>query len=152
MVYLCQDHQSIPGPVDLSLLQILWNLPLDLQTAFENLGDRVGAPDFQYVVVSINIQHETGGNLAEVLSNLSSVIRARFRMFKKIRALSGEGRVSAWVLSILPILVFIGIMSGNPRFYLDVMGDPWFWPGIGIAIFLLSLGIFIMYRLVNFRV
>ena len=125
---------------------------LDLRTALENLGDRVGVEDFQYVVVSINIQHDTGGNLAEVLSNLSAVIRARFRMFKKIRALSGEGRVSAYVLTALPIIVLAVILVGSPRFYGEVMNDPWFWPGFGIALGLLLLGVYMMYKMVNFRV
>lgn len=125
---------------------------LDMREALENMGRRVEVHDFQYVVVSINIQHETGGNLAEVLHNLSMVIRDRFRMFKKIRALSSEGRMSAVVLSFLPFAVGAVIFAGNPNFYLKVADDPLFMPMMGGALGLMLAGIYIMYRMVNFRV
>lgn len=125
---------------------------LDLREALENLGNRVELEDFRYVVVAINIQHETGGNLAEVLASLASVIRDRFRLFRKVRALSGEGRVSAWILSFLPIITIGGIFISNPAFYLDVADDPIFIIGGIGSIALMFTGIFIMYRMVNFRV
>jgi tight adherence protein B len=125
---------------------------LDLREALQNMGRRIEIQDFEYVVVSINIQHETGGNLAEVLNNLSVVIRDRFRMFKKIRALSSEGRLSAVVLSFLPFAVGAIIFTGNPGFYLNVADDPLFLPMMGGALGLMLVGIFIMYRMVNFRV
>jgi len=125
---------------------------LDMREALENMGRRIELQDFQYVVVSINIQHETGGNLAEVLHNLSMVIRDRFRMFKKIRALSSEGRMSAVVLSFLPFAVGALIFAGNPNFYLRVVDDPLFMPMMGGACGLMLAGIYIMYRMVNFRV
>ena len=125
---------------------------LDMREALYNMGRRIEIQDFQYVVVSINIQHETGGNLAEVLRNLSMVIRDRFRMFKKIRALSSEGRLSAVVLSFLPFAVGAIIFTGNPGFYLNVADDPLFLPMMGAALGLMLAGIFIMYRMVNFRV
>ena len=125
---------------------------LDMREALENMGRRIEVQDFQYVVVSINIQHETGGNLAEVLRNLSMVIRDRFRMFKKIKALSAEGRLSAVVLSFLPFAVGALIFTGNPNFYLRVADDPLFLPMMGAALGLMLAGIYIMYRMVNFRV
>ncbi len=125
---------------------------LELREALANLGDRVDVDDFQYVVVSINIQHETGGNLAEVLHGLSTVIRARFRMFKKIRALSAEGRLSAKILAALPF-IFGGLMfTSKPSFYLDVAEDPLFFPLLAVALGLELVGIYIMYKLVNFKV
>ena len=125
---------------------------LDMREALYNMGRRIEIQDFEYVVVSINIQHDTGGNLAEVLNNLSVVIRDRFRMFKKIRALSSEGRLSAIVLSFLPFAVGAIIFTGNPGFYLNVADDPLFLPMMGGALGLMLVGIFIMYRMVNFRV
>jgi tight adherence protein B len=125
---------------------------LDMREALYNMGRRIEIQDFEYVVVSINIQHDTGGNLAEVLNNLSVVIRDRFRMFKKIRALSSEGRLSAIVLSFLPFGVGAIIFTGNPGFYLNVADDPLFLPMMGGALGLMLVGIFIMYRMVNFRV
>jgi tight adherence protein B len=125
---------------------------LDLRDALANLGDRVDVEDFQYVVVAMNIQHETGGNLAEVLNGLSEVIRARFRMFKKIRALSAEGRLSAKILASMPFIFGGLVFSSKPEFYLDVIDDPLFLPLVGVALVLELLGIYIMYKLVNFRV
>jgi tight adherence protein B len=125
---------------------------LDMREALYNMGRRIEIQDFEYVVVSINIQHDTGGNLAEVLNKLSMVIRDRFRMFKKIRALSSEGRLSAVVLSFLPFGVGAIIFTGNPGFYLNVADDPLFLPMMGGALGLMLVGIFIMYRMVNFRV
>jgi tight adherence protein B len=125
---------------------------LDMREAMENMSRRIELQDFQYVVVSINIQGETGGNLAEVLQRLSSVIRDRYRMFQKIRAVSSEGRLSAIVLSMLPFVVGAGLFAWNPNWYLDVLDDPWFLPtflgGLGLMLF----GIYILYRMVNFRV
>lgn len=125
---------------------------LDLKDALANLGERVGVEDFQYVVVSINIQSETGGNLAEVLHGLSTVIRARFRMFKKIRALSAEGRLSAKILAAMPFVFGGLVFLSKPGFYQDAAGDPLFFPFLGVALVLEIIGIFIMYKLVNFRV
>ncbi|MCZ6859928.1 MAG: type II secretion system F family protein [Alphaproteobacteria bacterium] len=125
---------------------------LELREALANLGERVDVEDYQYVVVSINIQHETGGNLAEVLHGLSTVIRARFRMFKKIRALSAEGRLSAKILAILPIAFAALTFSNKPQYYINASSDPLFWPLVGVTICLELIGIYVMYRLVNFRV
>lgn len=125
---------------------------LDLRDALGNMGGRIDLPDFQYVLVSINIQHETGGNLAEVLSGLSKVIRDRFRMFKKIRTLSAEGRLSAKILAVLPF-VFAGfLLMKNPEYYYKAAEDDLFWPFVIGALVLEMIGILIMHRLINFRV
>lgn len=125
---------------------------LELREALANLGDRVDVEDYQYIVVAINIQHETGGNLAEVLHGLSTVIRARFRMFKKIRAISAEGRLSAKILAIMPFAFGALTFSKKPDYYLNAVDDPLFWPLVGVALLLELVGIWIMYKLVNFRV
>ena len=125
---------------------------LDLREALSNLADRVPVQDFQYVVVSIGIQSDTGGNLAEVLAGLSTVIRERFRLFRKVKALSGEGRMSAMILSLLPFVTVGVIFTLAPSFYLNVLDDPMFLPIAGGAFALMLTGIYIMYRMVNFRV
>lgn len=125
---------------------------MDLRAALENLSHRIDLPDFQYVVISISTQYETGGNLVEVLEGLTRVIRDRFRMFKKIKALSGEGRISALILSILPFITVTMIYMVNPYFYLNVMDDPIFMPAVLSVLGLMATGIIIMYRLVNFKV
>ena len=125
---------------------------LDLREALENLSKRVDVEEFRYVVVAIGIQNETGGNLAEVLQGLSTVIRDRFRLRMKVKALSGEGRASAWVLCVLPFAVGTFIMVFNPDYYLGVKDDPMLAKGLGMVGGLMLLGIFTMYRMVNFKV
>lgn len=77
-------------------------------------------------VVSLSVQTETGGNLAEILENLASVVRARASLFLKVRALSSEGRMTGWILTILPVGAFVILFAINPSFYLDVAADPIF--------------------------
>ena len=125
---------------------------LEMNEALENLSDRVQVEDFNFVVMSIGIQRETGGNLAGVLSGLSHVIRERARMFLKVRSLSSEGRISALVLCALPFVVGGMIFSGNPGYYTKVVDDPLFLPGLSLAFFNLILGIVMIHRMVNFRV
>lgn len=125
---------------------------LDLNEALENLNERIHVEDFNYVVMSINIQHETGGNLASVLSGLSHVIRARARMFLKVRSLSSEGRMSAMILCLLPFITGGMIFMGNPEFYTDVADDPLFLPIMSFAFFALVMGIYMIRRMINFRV
>ena len=124
---------------------------LELNTALENLRTRVQLQDLDYMVVAITIQHETGGNLAEVLANLSRVIRDRFRMFQKIRALSAEGRLSAWVISILPFFVALVIHVINPSYFGAYLSDPTLHKLILAGLFGIMLGAFTMFKMVNFR-
>lgn len=124
---------------------------LDLNTALENLRKRVHLQDLDYMVVAITIQHETGGNLAEVLANLSRVIRDRFRMFQKIKALSAEGRLSAWVISILPFFVGLMIHLINPNYFGQYLSDPTFHKLMLAGLFGIILGAITMFKMVNFR-
>lgn len=125
---------------------------LDLRDALGSLAQRVDVADLHYLTVAINIQHETGGNLAEVLHGLATVIRARLRMVQKVRAVSAEGRLSARLLAVMPF-GFAGLVyAARPEFYLAVAGDPIFLPVLAGAVALEAAGIYIMYRLVNFHV
>lgn len=149
---LATAEMSDPMGTELGIAVDEMTYGLDLREALENLGQRVPLQDFQYVIVAIGIQSETGGNLADVLSSLASVIRQRFQLFKKVRALSSEGRVSAWMLSLLPFLTVGAIFAMSPEFYLNVLDDPIFMPVAGFVFALMLTGIAIMYRMVNFRV
>jgi tight adherence protein B len=124
----------------------------DLETAMRNLYFRVGTDDLPLFVTAVAIQGSTGGNLGEILENLSSVIRLRFKMRRKIRALAAEGRASALILSSLPIGMFAVIQVVTPSFY----GSVWHEDMTKIVLVLagcwMGIGNFIMYRLVNFRI
>jgi tight adherence protein B len=124
----------------------------DLETALRNLYYRVGQEDLPLFVTAVAIQGTTGGNLGEILQNLSAVIRERFKMRRKIRALAAEGRASALILSSLPIGVFAVIQFVAPDFYSSIWGEPITKKALAGAGAWMGLGNFIMYRLVNFRI
>jgi tight adherence protein B len=124
----------------------------DLETAMRNLYFRIGQDDLPLFVTAVAIQSSTGGNLGEILENLSGVIRQRFKMRRKIRALAAEGRASALILSALPIGVFFMILLVSPGFYGGIWDKDITQTVLTIAGAWMALGNFIMYRLVNFRI
>ena len=124
----------------------------DLRDALQNMADRCGVDDMQMFVISLAVQGETGGNLAEILENLSQVIRERATMLMKVRALSSEGRMTAIILTALPILAFSGLFLLNPSFYLDVADDPAFVPGFAGLLILYGIGLYVIRRLVDLKV
>ena len=124
----------------------------DLRDALQSMADRWDLEDIQMFVVSLSVQNETGGNLAEILANLASVIRERASMFMKVRALSSEGRMTALVLTALPVLTFSGLFLINPSFYLDVAQDPIFVPGFIGLVILYFIGFFSIRRMIDLKV
>jgi tight adherence protein B len=125
---------------------------MDLRDALQTMADRWGIEDIQMFVVSLSVQNETGGNLAEILSNLSVVIRDRASMFMKVRALSSEGRMTALLLTALPVFTFVGLFAISPKFYLDVAQDPMFLPGFVALIILYFIGFFTIRQMVDLKV
>ncbi len=124
----------------------------DLETALRNLYFRIGQDDLPLFVTAVAIQGSTGGNLGEILENLSGVIRERFKMRRKIRALAAEGRASALILSSLPIAIFLMIQIVAPDFYAGVWNEDITKTALMVAGTWMGIGNFIMYRLVNFRI
>jgi tight adherence protein B len=124
----------------------------DLRDALHSLAERWDLADMRMFVVSLSVQNETGGNLAEILENLSKVIRERQSLLLKVRALSSEGRMTAVVLTALPILAFTTLIMFNPGFYLDVADDPAFVPGFMTLIGMYVVGFVAIRRMVNLKV
>jgi tight adherence protein B len=124
---------------------------LDLEQAVNSMNTRVGQEDLALVIVAISIQSKTGGNLSEILSNLARVLRARFKMRRRVRALAAEGKFSAAALSCLPFLVFGALVTLSPTFYGDVWDVPLTKHVLGVAVGIMMIGNLIMYRMVNFR-
>jgi tight adherence protein B len=124
----------------------------DLETALRNLYFRVGQDDLPLFVTAVAIQGSTGGNLGEILENLSKVIRERFKMRRKIKSLAAEGRASALILSSLPIAMFLVIQLVAPDFYAGVWDEDVTKKALAGAATWMGIGNFIMYRLVNFRI
>jgi tight adherence protein B len=124
----------------------------ELRDALQNMAERWDLEDMRMFVVSLSIQAETGGNLAEILENLSKVIRERHAMMMKVRALSSEGRMTATMLTVLPIFTFTLLFLVNASFFLDVANDPWFIPGFSFLIILYLIGYFTIKKMVNLKV
>jgi tight adherence protein B len=124
----------------------------NLETALRNLYFRIGQDDLPLFVTAVAIQGTTGGNLGEILQNLSAVIRERFKMRRKIRALAAEGRASAIILSSLPIAIFFVIQIVTPEFYASVWDEDITKKVLTVAGLWMGVGNFIMYRLVNFKI
>jgi tight adherence protein B len=124
----------------------------DLETAMRNLAYRVGQEDLPLFVTAVAIQGATGGNLSEILENLSAVIRDRFKMRRKVKALAAEGKFSALFLSALPIAIFFMIRYVAPDFYGSVWKYDMTKIGLGMAAGWMLMGNLVMYRMVNFRI
>jgi tight adherence protein B len=124
----------------------------DLRDALQSLADRWGLEDIHMFVVSLSIQAETGGNLAEILENLAQVIRERASMMMKVRALSSEGRMTALILTALPVFAFVGLFILNPGFYLDVAQEPAFMIGYTILLSMYAIGFYVIRRMIDLKV
>lgn len=123
---------------------------LSMEQAVRKLSQRVGFEGLHLLSVSLSIQAKTGGNLTEILANLSSVLRERQKLRMKIRALSSEGRASAWIISLFPIVMFLILLIIAPAYYGKVWGNPLILPTFVIFGSWALLGDFIMYRMVTF--
>ncbi|MFD1983653.1 type II secretion system F family protein [Mesorhizobium newzealandense] len=123
---------------------------LSLEQAVRKLSQRVGFEGLHLLTISLSIQAKTGGNLTEMLSNLSSSLRERQKLRLKIKALSAEGRASAWIISLFPLVMFGILFIVAPSYYGDIWGSPLITPVFVIFGLLALLGDFIMFRMVNF--
>src|SRR5690348_15419102 len=124
----------------------------ELRDALSNMADRWDLEDMRMFVVSLSVQSETGGNLAEILENLSKVIRERQSMYLKVRALSSEGRMTGVMLTVLPVFTFVSLFILSPGFFLDVANDPIFVPGFVVLLLMYLTGYFIIRKLVDLKV
>jgi tight adherence protein B len=123
----------------------------EFRDALTNFARRSGSQDAHFFAVSIGIQSETGGNLAEILEGLAAVIRSRATLAKRVRALSSEGRASAMLLSVLPAFL-IGVLAlSRPDFYTTKFADPIFWPSVGIVGVIYLVGLVMIHRIINFK-
>ena len=146
--------KELPDPLSSELALVLaeMNYGYALRDALENLAARVQTQDINMFVVSVAIQTETGGSLADILDSLARVIRDRASMVMKVRALASEGKMTGTLLTAMPVITFVGVFSSEPHFYLDVVDDPWFMPGTLGVMFMYVLGVVIMRRLIAIKV
>ncbi len=142
--------EPIAGEFKITSDEIGFGISID--NAMNNLASRVESADMRYFVMAVIIQRETGGNLAELLGNLSALVRDRFKLIAKVRVLAAEGKMSAWILTGLPFCVAGAIQIINPKYLSVLFTDP---SGIRLvigALVLMAVGIFAMWRIIDIRV
>ena len=123
----------------------------DLVSALQSMHARVGHEDLPLFVTAVSIQNTSGGNLREILDGLANVIRERGKLRRKVRAISTEGRMSAYILTAIPALLMMGIMVLMPQFYSNVWDKPKTWYLLGGSVTWLLLGNAIMFKMSNFK-
>ncbi|MGO4376881.1 type II secretion system F family protein [Pseudoduganella sp. RAF53_2] len=128
------------------------NFGMSMSEALMNLATRVPSTDVRYFVIAVMIQRETGGNLSELLGNISAIIRERIKLLGQVRVLSAEGRMSAWVLGLLPFVAGFVIQLSNPEFLQVLYTDPAGRKMIIGALSLMVSGVFVMRRIIKIRV
>ena len=145
---------EVPGPVgeEFKLVSDRIKVGRTMEDALQETADRLNTPEFSFFVITLAIQRETGGNLAETLSNLSEVLRKRAQMKLKIRAMSSESKASAYIVGALPFIVFGMIYWINPgyigKFFID---ERLMVIGMGGMVWM-SIGGFIMAKMVSFEI
>jgi len=149
---LASREMSDPIGTEFGILLDEISFGLDQQVAVNHLYDRVGQEDLSFVSIAINIQSQTGGNLAEILQSLSQLLRNRSKLRLKVRALTSEGRMSGVLLSVLPFALFAIVYAISPAYFAEIRTSPLLVPAVILGFALLAVGNFTIYRMVNFKV
>ncbi|HEX8962457.1 MAG TPA: type II secretion system F family protein, partial [Rhodocyclaceae bacterium] len=146
--------EELPDPLgaEFRLTHEEVNYGVSLQQAMMNLMGRIPCMDLRYFVIAVLIQRESGGNLTEVLANLAALIRERFKLQAKARVLATEGRLSAWVLSLLPFVVAGVINLVNPAFMRVLWTDPLGIRMVEAALGAMALGILWMRQIIRIQI
>jgi tight adherence protein B len=142
--------EPISGEFGLAFDEINYGVPVS--DAMMNLATRVPVDDLRFFAVAVVLQRETGGNLAEILDNIAQLIRERFKLLGTVRVLSAEGKLSAWILTLLPFVTALVINVVSPGFMNVLWVDPIGFKLILLALVAMVLGIFWMWRIVQIRV
>ncbi|APA70626.1 type II secretion system F family protein [Janthinobacterium sp. 1_2014MBL_MicDiv] len=143
-------NEPISGEFKMAHEEINYGVPMN--EALQNLAARIPLTDLRYLVIAVLVQRESGGNLAEVLVSIARIIRARLKLLGQVRVLSAEGRMSAWVLGLMPV-VMIGVMAlVNPQYisllWTDPSGIKLLWYAAGMV----ALGVVWMRKVIRIRI
>jgi tight adherence protein B len=145
---------EIPGPIGVEFRGVIDRIRIGrtMDVALQETADRIGTPEFQFFCITLAIQRETGGNLAETLSNLANVLRNRAQMKLKISAMSSESKASAYIIGSLPFIIFVLILFINYNYMGKFFTEPrLIIAGIGGMVWM-SIGAFIMAQMISFEI
>lgn len=124
----------------------------DIGEALQEMAERLELQDLRFLAVAVTIQQQSGGNLAEVLAGLAKVIRARFRLFRRVKAITAEAQWSGKFLSAFPLVCLAGTLANDPNYYDSVVDHPWFIPACFLVGGMLTANLFVMRSLTNIQV
>ncbi len=124
----------------------------DMGEALKDMAERLDMQDLRFLAVAVTIQQQSGGNLAEILDGLAKVIRSRFRLFRRVKAITAEAQWSGKFLSAFPLLALVGINILDPNYYDDAMEHPFFIPACIVVGVFLTVNLLVMRALVNIKV
>lgn len=146
------DEMSDPIAAEFRIAFDEVNFGIAMPEALMNLATRVPITDLRYFVIAVLIQRETGGNLSELLASISAIIRDRLKLMGQVRVLSAEGRMSAWVLGLLPFGAALMIQLTNPKFLEILYTDPGGRKMLAVVAVMMVLGVLAMRKIINIRV
>lgn len=146
--------EEVPNPVGIELARITDGVRLGrkIDELMWETSERLNLQEFKFFTIALSIQSETGGNLAETLDNLSEVLRSRRQLKRKVKAMSSEAKASAYIIGSLPFIMTALIYFVNApyivRLFMDIRGQIM----IGFGLFMISIGVLVMYRMVKFEI
>jgi tight adherence protein B len=146
---LVAEEMDQPIAKEFGMVHTDINHGLDMKVAFLNLLERVPNMTLMGLVTAVVVQRETGGNLAETLQNISKIIRGRFRFQRRVKSLTAEGRMSAWVLAMIPFVLFIGLMITTPDYLPILIEEPLGRKIVTVSFTLLLIGILWLRKLIR---
>ncbi|KGF82222.1 pilus assembly protein TadB [Massilia sp. JS1662] len=142
--------EPLSGEFRIAREEINYGVPLG--EALHNMAARIPLTDLRYLVIAILIQRETGGNLAEILSNIGHIIRGRLRLAAQVRVLSAEGRMSAWILGLLPFAVGAMLLLVNPKYIKVLWTDPLGVKMLWMALAMIIIGVIWLKKVIRIRI
>ncbi len=146
--------QEMPDPLgtEFGMLADESAYGMDITESLENMAERIDVQDLRFLTVAVKIQSQSGGNLAEILEGLAKVIRSRFKLFRRVRAITAEAKWSGWFLSIFPLLALVMINVSQPGYYDKVMDTPVFVPAAIVVGIFLTVNVIFMRIMVDIKV
>ncbi len=146
--------QEVPDPLgsEFGIIADEFAYGMDITESLNKMAENIDMPDMRFLAVAVSIQQKSGGNLAEILEGLAKVIRARFKLFRRVSAITAEAKWSGMFLSAFPILALIGINVAQPTYYDKVMETQYFIPAVMVVVAFLVANYVFMKIMVNIKV
>ncbi len=146
--------QEMPDPLgsEFGIIADEATYGMDVTESLERLAERVAVPDLRFLAVAVGIQSQSGGNLAEILNSLAVVVRSRFKLFRKVTAITAEARWSGWFLSAFPVIALLVVQIVKPDYYDGVVDHALFVPATIAVGIMLAINIVFMRMMVNIKV